>query len=71
MCVNAKRFVVYIKRPVLSSFLSFTWSRNMKKDSVSCIICERKLFNYLRIRVYELEATEPVQIERKLFNYDF
>jgi hypothetical protein len=27
----------------VSSFLFFTWSRNMKKDSDSCIICKRKI----------------------------
>ena len=36
----------------------------MNKDSVSCIICERKLFNYPRTSVYELEDTEPVKTEK-------
>ena len=27
----------------VSAFLSFTWRRNMKKDSVSCIICDRQI----------------------------
>jgi hypothetical protein len=27
----------------VATFLSFTWRRNMKKDSVSCIICDRTI----------------------------
>jgi len=29
----------------LFSFLPFTWSRNMKKESVSCIICDRQILS--------------------------
>ena len=39
----------------VSSFLSFTWRRNMKKDSVSCIICKKKEWScsLLHVRAYK------------------
>jgi len=34
----------------VSIFLCFTWSRNMKKDRVSCIICNRQIFSLATFR---------------------
>jgi len=36
----------------ISTFLSLTWSRNMKKDSVSCIICNRQTILLLCVNLF-------------------